>query len=142
MTNKKIYNSILKEAGLRVTPQRLAELETAYTLSHPTAEEITNAVKVVHPNISIATVYNVLETLVIENILHKVKTDGGAMVYDSIIENHHHIYIDNTNKIEDFYDDELDQLLMEYFAKKKLSGLSVKEIKLQIHAERTDNKSK
>jgi len=138
MSSKELFNEILKKADLRVTPQRLAVLETVHLLSHPTAEEISNAVSKQHPSISTATIYNVLETFVEQNLLNKVKTDGGAMVYDSIVEKHHHIYIDNSNIIEDYHDDELDHLLEEYFKKKNLSGITVKDVRLQIHAVKKD----
>jgi Fur family peroxide stress response transcriptional regulator len=54
------------------------------------------------------------------------------MRYDAVMQKHHHLYCSETDKIEDFEDPELDQLIAEYFAKKKINGFEVKEISLQI----------
>jgi len=48
----------LSEKGLRVTPQRIAILETIYQLdNHPTADQIIEEVRKSHPNLAPGTVY-------------------------------------------------------------------------------------
>lgn len=133
MTNKEKYQSILKSNNLRVTPQRISILETFMSLnSHPSAEELSIHIKEKHPNISLATVYNTLESFVNKGILSRVKTDRGSMLYDAVTKNHHHIYDTNNSKIHDYHDKELDQLLKRYFKNKEIDGLAIKEISLQI----------
>jgi Fur family transcriptional regulator, peroxide stress response regulator len=56
--------SILKEAGHRVTPQRLAILrELADSTSHPSVETVYAAVKPIFPTTSLATVYKTVALL-------------------------------------------------------------------------------
>ncbi len=127
------FQQILREAGLKVTPQRIAVLEAIYKLDkHPTSEEISNYVKIHHPNVAIGTVYNILELYVKKGIATRVKTDRGAMLYDAVAEKHHHLYCNESEKIEDYYDKELDELLEGYFRNKKIRGFEIDDIKLQL----------
>ena len=125
--------SNLAKQGLKITPQRIAVYSALIELNdHPTADKIIEHVKRNNPNISPGTVYKTLETFVEKNIIKKVKTDSDVMRYDAIQEYHHHLYCAESDRIEDYYDDELNEMLEEYFGKKKIEGFNVKEIKLQI----------
>ncbi len=123
----------LKEKKLRITPQRVAVFEAVCKLNnHPTAENIINNIKKNHPNISLGTVYKVLDSLVESNLLEKVKTGNGIMRYDAILSKHHHLYLTKTDKIEDYEDSELDDMICAYFRNKKIDNFEIKDIKLQI----------
>jgi Fur family peroxide stress response transcriptional regulator len=123
----------LSEKGLKVTPQRMIILEAIHRLNnHPTADNIITEIRRKNPNIGIGTVYHVLDTLVKHRIISKVKTDSDVMRYDGIRENHHHLYCSTCDLIEDYHDEELDQMLMDYFRTKKLSGFEIEEFVLQI----------
>ena len=123
----------LKDNSLKVTPQRMAVLEALNNLkNHPTADKIKEYVVKNHPNIAIGTIYKTLETFVEKGLVKKVKTEKDVMRYDAILENHHHLYCEDTERIEDFFDDELDNLIDRYFQKKKIPNFKVKDIKLQI----------
>ncbi len=131
--DKKEISKKLKEKGLRVTPQRLAILEAIIELAnHPTADNIIGFIKEHHPNIATGTVYKVLDALVDNGIIHRVKTDKDIMRYDAVTENHHHLYSAESNKIEDYFDSELNDLLKKYFKKKKIPDFEIEDIKLQI----------
>ena len=83
----------LKQKGLKITPQRVAIHEAIIKLkNHPTAENIFNYIKKNHPNISIGTVYKVLDSFVEHNLLRKVKTEKDVMRYDAVLYHHHHLY--------------------------------------------------
>lgn len=128
----------LADKGLRVTPQRMNILEAIYKLNnHPTAENIIEHIRKLHPNIATGTVYKVLETLVENNLIKKVKTGSDIMRYDGVIENHHHIYCSDCDLIEDYVDEELDLILKNYFKKKKLSGFEIDDIVLQIRGKKS-----
>lgn len=123
----------LSEKGLKVTPQRISVLEAIYTLdNHPTADHIIEHIHQTQPNIAAGTVYKVLDTLVENQLIKKVKTEGDAMRYDGIMEPHHHLYSPDNGMIEDFVDRELDKLLAEYFRSKKIDGFEIEEVVLQI----------
>lgn len=133
MSESTNYQLILWEAKLKVTPQRIAVLEAIYKLEkHPTSEAISNYVRIHHPNIALGTVYNILELYVKKGIVTRVKTDRGAMLYDAVSEKHHHLYCNESDKVEDYYDKELDQLLEGYFRNKKIRGFEIDDIKLQL----------
>jgi Fur family peroxide stress response transcriptional regulator len=123
----------LQEAGLKITPQRLAILEAIYALkNHPTAENIIGYIRDVHPNIASGTVYKVLDTLVEKSIIKKVKTEKDIMRYDGIIDHHHHLYCTTCDVIEDYSDTELDEIIRNYFSNKNISGFTIEDIRLQI----------
>ncbi|MCF8389787.1 MAG: transcriptional repressor [Bacteroidales bacterium] len=123
----------LAEKGLKVTPQRMNILDAIYTLgNHPTAENIIAYIHKDHPNIATGTVYKVLDTLVENNLIKKVKTDRDIMRYDGVIEKHHHLYCSECDLIEDYVDEELDAILKNYFENKKFPGFTMEDIVLQI----------
>jgi Fur family transcriptional regulator, peroxide stress response regulator len=130
------YNHLrdrLSEKGLKVTPQRIAILEAIYKLEdHPTAENIIQYIRKNHPNIATGTVYNVLDTLIANQIIKKVTTDKGFMRYDGIMESHHHLYCSACETIKDYVDPELDRLLDNYFRDKQIDDFEIDEIVVQI----------
>lgn len=123
---------MLKENGIKVTPQRVL-IYAAFMKApkHPTAEHIINMVKKKNPNISAGTIYNTLETLVGKNLIKKVKTEKDVMRYDPVTENHHHLYCAESDKIEDYYDPELNLLIENYFQEKEIPGFNIEEFKIQ-----------
>ena len=126
----------LKQKGLKVTPQRVAIYEAVVKLkNHPTAENIIAYIKKKHPNISVGTVYKVLDSLVENQLIKKVKNEKDFMRYDAIMHQHHHLYCTESDRIEDFEDPDLDQLIRKYFEQKKIKGFTVKDITLQITGE-------
>jgi len=133
----------LVDKGLKVTPQRMAVLEAVHFLgNHPTAEMITEHIKSTHPNIATGTVYKVLDVLVESGLVKRVKTDKDAMRYDGIMDSHHHLYCSESERIEDYIDEELDRMLEAYFIKKGIKGFRIEEIKLQINGKFKSNQSK
>ncbi len=127
------FREQLKEKGLKVTPQRVAIYEAIVNLkNHPTAENVIEYIKANHPNISVGTVYKVLDSLVENSLLKKVKTEKDIMRYDAVLSNHHHLYCVETERIEDYEDENLNELINDYFKNKKIKNFNVQEIKLQI----------
>jgi Fur family transcriptional regulator, peroxide stress response regulator len=118
---------------LKVTPQRLAVLDAIHSLkSHPTAENIITYIKTQHPNVAVGTIYSTLELFVKKCIITKVKTEKDVMRYDGILEKHHHLYSSENEQIEDYFDENLNQVIEDYFIKKKIPGFQIEEVKLQI----------
>ena len=132
--------SILVSRNLKVTPQRLAVLKAVRQLhDHPTPEDIRLFIQRTNPNIALGTVYNTLETFVEKGIIKKVKTEKDIMRYDAIMEKHHHLYCTDSEQIEDYFDEELDRLLKEYFTKKEIPHFRIQDINLQIIGNFTDH---
>lgn len=123
----------LKEKGLKVTPQRIAIYTAVLDLkNHPTAENVAERIKVDYPSISVGTVYKVLNVLVDNGLLKKVKSDKGIMRYDAILEHHHHLYCSDTDKIEDYEDEQLDAIIKAYFERKEIQNFKIEDFKLHI----------
>lgn len=132
MTAEEVSN-MLNEKGLKVTPQRMAIFEAIQDLkNHPTAENISDYIRRNHPNISVATVYKVLDVLVENELVKRVKTEKDVMRYDAILESHHHIYCTDSDNIKDYFDEKLDKMLHAYFEENKIQDFHIEEIKLQI----------
>lgn len=127
------FREKLKQKGLKVTPQRVAIYDAILKLdNHPIAENIIDYIKINHPNIAVGTVYKVLDSLVDNQLLKKVKTDKGIMRYDAVLSNHHHLYCSETDRIEDYEDQNLNKLIDDYFSNIGIKNFKIQEIKLQI----------
>jgi Fur family peroxide stress response transcriptional regulator len=129
---KSIIIERLNNCGLKITPQRIAVLEVlAKSHDHPTVESILKRVLETIPGISATTIYNALDTFVEKGLVKRVKTDADVMRYELVTAHHHHLYCYDSDRMEDYYDEELDQLLKNYFDRKKIENFIIKEIRLQ-----------
>jgi Fur family transcriptional regulator, stress-responsive regulator len=81
----------LRARGLRVTPQRLVIHRALCSHSqHMTAEQLLTSVSDVLPGTSLPTVYSTLELLEGLELVRRVGTGNGAVVFDSRVEPHAH----------------------------------------------------
>lgn len=81
----------LDASGQRYTEQRAAVYRfLAATESHPTADDVFLAVRSEIPDISLATVYKSLETLVGCGLATKLTYGDGSARYDGRTDPHHH----------------------------------------------------
>ncbi len=86
-------NQRLADSGLRATPQR----ELIYNVllkkrDHPTADEVFARVKADMPTISLATVYNCLDTLVQCDLVRAVNFERGPTRYCPNLSPHAHFH--------------------------------------------------
>jgi Fur family peroxide stress response transcriptional regulator len=85
----------LLHSGLRPTAQRREVYRVLLQKrDHPSAEEVFMRAKQGMPEISLATVYNCLDTLVQCGLVKQVHHDRGATRYCSNMAKHHHFYCD------------------------------------------------
>ena len=141
MTDAKEIIRKVTEKGLKVTPQRVAVYEALTEMYHPTADDIYRSVLENLPGLSYTTVYNILDAFVVKGLANRVKTDSDVMRYDAITEPHHHLYCASSDRMEDYFDPELDELLKAYFIRKKPEGFKITDIKLQLMGEFQTNQS-
>ena len=81
----------LRERGLRVTPQRIVIHRALCARNqHMTAEQVLARVSDVLPGTSLPTVYSTLELLEGLELIRRVGTGNGAVVFDSRVEPHAH----------------------------------------------------
>lgn len=90
MSKLNTLTSTLREAGMRITPQRVAICELlAASQEHPTAMMIYEELKPRFPSLSLATVYNTLDTLVGLGVVNVLGHAGDDKVhYDADTEPH------------------------------------------------------
>ena len=137
MANDEVIR-ILINKNLKVTPQRTAVLEAIMTLEfHPAVDDIINIVRMNFPNVPSSTVYKILDTFTKKGIITKIKTSDDALRFDAVKEKHHHLYCEDSERIEDYFDEELDKLLENYFRKKKIPDFTIRDYKVQIMGEFT-----
>ena len=133
MIVKRDPRTLISSRNLKVTPQRVLVLSALMEMkSHPSAENLIDHIKGDHPNIASGTIYKILDTFVEAGIIERVLTSRDIMRYDIIDQRHHHIYINGSDRILDYYDPELDSLLDEYFRNKGIPGIQVEDLKIQI----------
>jgi Fur family peroxide stress response transcriptional regulator len=138
MANRHVIK-ILVENDLKVTPQRIAVLEVMLNLNnHPNADIVIDYIRINYPHVAIGTVYKTLEKFVSKGILSRVKTENDVMRYDPVPEKHHHLYCIESDRIEDYFDNDLNEIIDKHLKKKKIPNFKVKDIKLQIVGEFTD----
>ncbi len=85
MNKTEVLVQALRRAGLRLTPQRLAICRLlAETDQHPTAQMIYEQLRPEFPSLSLATVYNTLDTLVRLGVINALGGAGDdAVHYDA-----------------------------------------------------------
>jgi len=98
--------AVLKEAGLRVTPQRLAVCQAlAGNKSHPTAQALFEQLRPDFPSLSRATIYNTLKTLAGAGLIQELgDASDGAIHYDADPSPHVNLVCTRCHRIEDFLD--------------------------------------
>ncbi len=89
--------------GLRMTKQRQVVYEVLADLGHhhPTASEIFVSAKERMPSISLATVYNCLDTLTGAGAIRQVHIDREATRYCANLQPHAHFYCDGCDEVFD-----------------------------------------
>jgi Fe2+ or Zn2+ uptake regulation protein len=98
----KSYNETISGRGLRFTEQRRQVYDALMTRrDHPTAVEVFMRVKGKMPSISLATVYNCLETLTACGLVRHVNLDRAPSRYCPNLEEHGHFFCDNCNAVFD-----------------------------------------
>jgi Fur family transcriptional regulator, peroxide stress response regulator len=90
-TTESVLRMALEAKGQRYTEQRAAVFRTLErTATHPTADEVFTSVRRTIPDISLATVYKALETLVSCGLAVKLTYGDGSARYDGRTDPHHH----------------------------------------------------
>lgn len=121
----------LADSGLRNTPQR----EVVYHAllkkrDHPTADEVFARVKAELPTISLATVYNCLETLTQCGLVRAVNFERGPTRYCPNLHPHAHFHDDATGSTHDI---DLPPGLLDQLRALLPAGYSAEAIEINFH---------
>jgi len=97
-----MYDKMLRERDLKVTPQRVFILEEIKKMGHASVEDLHERVKDFYSSVSLATIYKNIHLLVEEDILTEVPVHGRKPVYEINTGDHVHITCPMCGHVEDF----------------------------------------
>lgn len=121
----------IREVGLKLTPQRKAVYEAMMELRHAPIESIISCVQSKDKEITLSTVYRILDSFCKAGLLSLVcHPETGKCYYDITVHNHHHLF--NGQQIMDYEDPELTRLIQQYLGKKNLASADIGKIQVQI----------
>jgi len=79
----------LRSKGYKATPQRIAICRVALnSRAHPSAQQVYDEVKKIHPTVSLATVYKTLEVLRDIGLVQEINLPEGQARFDSYMNPH------------------------------------------------------
>ncbi len=135
--NSEALSQRLADSGLRSTPQR----EVVYTVllrkrDHPTADEVYARVKSELPTISLATVYNCLETLVQCDLVRAVNFERGPTRYCPNLRPHAHFHDERTGRTHDI---DLPPTVLSELNRILPQGFDAKSIEITFRGEADDS---
>lgn len=131
---REILNEALESSGLRSTRQREHVFEVLLSQrDHPTADEVYARSRISMPSISLATVYNCLETLVGCGLVRQVNMERESTRYCPNLAEHAHFHDEVTGRVYDI------DMPKEFY--RKLSailppGYEVDEVKLSFRGKK------
>jgi Fur family transcriptional regulator, iron response regulator len=100
--NVKDDSAALREHGIQPSAQRVAVAAyVLHTAEHPSADLVWKRVQPRFPWISRATVYNTLNLFVEKGLLQRLTIAEDSVVFDPIVETHHHFIDERTGAIHD-----------------------------------------
>ncbi len=122
---------MLKNTGVRITPQRHAILEyLVESMTHPTADEIYKALEGKFPNMSVATVYNNLRVFKEVGLVKELTYGDASSRFDYVTSQHYHVICEKCGKIVDFHYGGLEKLEDEAA---KATGFVINSHRLEIY---------
>lgn len=121
----------IKSAGLKFTPQRKMILEVVNKLQHCTMEEVIEAAKKEDPEITLSTVYRVMESFCDAKLLNKFVTDDAKTLYDITSGEHYHLFSQKEGVV-DIKNAELSQQLRDMLASIVPPGEEIDKISIHL----------
>ena len=122
--------SRLREAGFKVTPQRLAVYNMlSHTKAHPNADTIYKELQPLYPTMSLATVYKALAILCDLGLAQELNVGEEAFRYDADTSHHPHIRCTCCGRVDDVEVD-LPSSVAESLGKATAPGFTITGYKL------------
>lgn len=103
------FLTLLREAGLRPTRQRVALARLLFEKDHRhvTAESLHAEVRATRMSVSLATVYNALNQFRDAGLLREVVVAPGRSYFDTNTGHHHHFFVEPDGELHDFPSEEV-----------------------------------
>lgn len=117
----------LQKSGLKPSVQRLAIMEYLLThFTHPTIDEVYQALCPKIPTLSKTTVYNTLKLFADHNAAQMITVDSHRVCYDGNVTPHVHFYCKECGRVIDMFDEKAPQLV----ENRNINGNLVDEMQL------------
>ncbi len=110
----------LRSKGYKATPQRIAICRIALnSRAHPSAQQVYEGVKKIHPTVSLATVYKTLEVLRDLDLLQEINFPKGQARFDSYMKPHINLVCLKCGSITDLNDTTIEEIMRKVIASTK-----------------------
>ena len=122
----------LRASGLRPTKQRLKICEALFNREktfHFTIKDLAeNLSAQLNENISLATVYNTVHAFKEKGYLKEISINSDKSYFDTNIADHHHFFDEDTNKLIDCGNDDIEKIKI----KRNITGKKINSIEVLI----------
>ena len=122
----------LRTSGLRPTKQRLKICEVLFNREktfHFTINDLAKSIsEQINEKISLATVYNTIHAFKDKGYLKEISINSDKSYFDTNITNHHHFFDEDTNRLIDCDNDEIEKINI----KKNITGKKINSIEVLI----------
>lgn len=85
------YENLLREGGLKVTPQRLGILSLMEDSGHISVDDLYKEIKKMFPSISLATMYKNINAMMSSSIIAEIKIPKQKSRFEIVKEEHGHL---------------------------------------------------
>jgi Fur family peroxide stress response transcriptional regulator len=110
----------LRSKGYKATPQRIAICRIALnSRTHPSAQQVYEEVKKIHPTVSLATVYKTLEVLRNLNLVQEINFPNGQARFDPYMTPHINLVCLKCGSITDLNDTTIEEIIKKAAQSKK-----------------------
>lgn len=130
--NMQTIKEKIQQSGLKATPQRIAVYNAMMKLGHASADMVVGTLKDSFPTLTVATIYNVLESFVEAGLVVRRYSSNNKMYFDINTYEHAHVYDRKTNTYRDYDDPELIKLVMDYLSRKGSPDLVFTNVDIQL----------
>ena len=122
----------LRSSGLRPTKQRLKICEVLFNREetfHFTINDLAKGIsEQLNEKISLATVYNTVHAFKDKGYLKEISINSDKSYFDTNISNHHHFFDEDTNKLIDCKNEDIEEIKI----KKNITGKKIKSVEVLI----------
>jgi Fur family peroxide stress response transcriptional regulator len=122
----------IQQTGLKATPQRIAVYKEMQNLGHACADMVAENLKESFPSLTVATIYNVLDSFVEVGLLVKRFSSNNKMYFDVNTYDHVHIYDEQLNAYKDYNDPLLVKMVTDYLNNVEIPNFKFRTVDIQI----------
>ena len=124
-------SGIIGSGGVKISRQRKVVYEVMRELRHAAMDKIIKCVQSKDNEITISTIYRILDSFCKANLLSFVfHHEVGKSYYAITVTEHHHIF--EGESILDYMDEELTELIRQYLKQQNFASVDISRIQVQL----------